>query len=338
MSPIDFNPAGITGVNYIPRTVVNPYEMWSSDSFSPSVLHEELQWARDCGLNSFRVFLNHWSWEEDPKGFLDRFDRFLSICNEYQVKILPVVFDAVWNPITERGPQPDPVPGVHNSRWVQTPTGPDLQNRARHKQITQYYKNILHNFADDSRIIAWDLFNEPDNMNSNKFIEYEAQNKSDLVFGLLQECFDHAKQLKFNKPVTAGLYRGEWSGGQETREIDRMILQNSDIITFHNYHPLPRFLTRLSSLLQYKKPILCTEYMARTENSLLLTHLPAMRDYGVGAFSWGLAAGKTQTQFPWDSWQTPCSEPPDIFFHDLLHADGSPYDQEEISCIRNNLT
>jgi hypothetical protein len=45
--------------------------------------------------------------------------------------------------------------------------------------------------------------------------------------------------------------------------------------------------------------------------------------------------GKTQTNFPWDSWQRPYTQnPPVVWHHDILHPDGKPYRQAEVEQIR----
>jgi hypothetical protein len=64
------------------------------------------------------------------------------------------------------------------------------------------------------------------------------------------------------------------------------------------------------------------------------TILPIGKRYDVGMINWGFVAGKTQTYLPWDSWERPyVLAPPAIWFHDVFHADGKPYRQEEIYLI-----
>jgi hypothetical protein len=87
---------------------------------------------------------------------------------------------------------------------------------------------------------------------------------------------------------------------------------------------------------QFHRPLLCTEYMARGAGSTFDTILPIAHRYRVGAINWGLVAGKSQTYLPWDSWQRPyVSDQPAIWFHDVFHADGTPYRQREVEIIRS---
>ena len=47
-----------------------------------------------------------------------------------------VLFDGVWNPNPIAGTQPEPIPGVHNSQWVQSPGAELLGDPSRHAEDT----------------------------------------------------------------------------------------------------------------------------------------------------------------------------------------------------------
>jgi len=59
----------------------------------------------------------------------------------------------------------------------------------------------------------------------------------------------------------------------------------------------------------------------------------------VGCINWGLVAGKTNTIYQWQD-LTPLKESidlqvgPVVWFHDLLSADGTPYDHTEIEIFK----
>jgi hypothetical protein len=85
----------------------------------------------------------------------------------------------------------------------------------------------------------------------------------------------------------------------------------------------------------YHRPIICTEYMARSAGSTFDTVLPIAKVHHVAAINWGLVAGKSQTYLPWDSWERPyVVEPPSIWFHDIFYPDGRPYREREVHLIR----
>jgi hypothetical protein len=81
------------------------------------------------------------------------------------------------------------------------------------------------------------------------------------------------------------------------------MIEQSDVITFHNYENAQEFEKRIKWLQQYDRPIICTEYMSRGNGSFFEGSLPVAKKYNVGAINWGLVDGKSQTIYPWDSWK-----------------------------------
>ena len=117
--------------------------------------------------------------------------------------------------------------------------------------------------------------------------------------------------------------------------LARIQIEESDVISFHNYDWPEVFEEKIRELQQFRRPIICTEYMARGNGSTFDTILPIAHKYRVGAINWGLVAGKSQTYLPWDSWQHPyVDRQPAIWFHDVFHSDGKPYRQREVEIIR----
>jgi hypothetical protein len=60
-----------------------------------------------------------------------------------------------------------------------------------------------------------------------------------------------------------------------------------------------------------------------------------LKEKGVAAYNWGLVSGKSQTIFSWNSLKG--APEPDLWFHDILRADGTPFDEEETVLIRKFL-
>ena len=109
------------GANFLPSTAINELEMWQADTFDPVTIDRELGWAEGIGMNTMRVFLHNLLWEQDPKGFEQRIDTFLTIAARHHIRPVFVLFDSCWEPFPKLGPQHPPIPGVHNSGWVQAP-------------------------------------------------------------------------------------------------------------------------------------------------------------------------------------------------------------------------
>ena len=107
---------------------------------------------------------------------------------------------------------------------------------------------------------------------------------------------------------------------------------NSDVITFHNYEPADHLAQQIAELGQYGRPLICTEWMARTRGSLVETNLPIFYQESVGCINWGLVAGKTNTIWQWGTEEG--APEPDLWFHDLFRRDGTPYSEKEIALFR----
>ena len=324
----------LVGCNYAPSSAINQLEMWQAATFDPETIDRELGWAEDLGFTSIRVFLHHLLWQEDSEGFLDRVDQFLTIADRHKIGVMFVLFDAVWDPDPQLGPQRAPTPGLHNSGWVQSPGSKILADPARHDELRAYVEGVVSRFREDPRVHAWDLFNEPDNPNRNSYGAQEPADKPALALALLKKTFEWCRIVDPEQPLTAGVWRGEWAG-DGVSEIDRFMLDHSDVISFHIYADLDETRRRIDQLEPLGRPLLCTEYMARPAGSTFDPILGEFKAKGVGAYNWGFVSGKSQTIYPWDSWKSPYDAEPPVWFHDIFRADGTAYSEGEVAYIRN---
>ncbi|MCH2187111.1 cellulase family glycosylhydrolase [Myxococcota bacterium] len=322
------------GCNFTPSTASNPLEMWQAETFDPETLERELGWAQDLGFSSLRIFLHDLLWSHDEKGFSDRLDRVLDMMATRGMNALLVLFDGVWDPFPQWGPQAEPRPGIHNSRWGQSPGAAFLGDPARHAELAPYVQGVLDRFRDDSRIDGWDLFNEPDNPNL-AYANNEIEMKAERSLELLERAFDWARETNPSQPLTAGVWQGSWSDPDALSPMDRLCLDRSDVISFHHYGDLGAFQHRVEALSRYERPIWCTEWLARSLGSWFDPHLGWMKTQGVGAYCWGFVAGRTQTHLPWESWVKPFTEEPNPWHHEILRPDGTPYDAAEVAYIRS---
>jgi hypothetical protein len=323
----------LVGANYIPANAINQLEMWQRETFDPSRIDRELAWAAGIGMNTVRVFLHNLLWEQDSAGFVGRIDRFLQIASSHHIRVILVLFDSCWDPDPHPGPQHPPVPGVHNSGWVQSPGYARLGDAARYPSLAAYVEGVVGTFGHDPRVIAWDVWTEPD----AGMGEAREPHKVEWVARLLPSAFTWARDRHPSQPLTSGLSHGEhdWSNPHELDRIEKIQLADSDVLSFHNYDWPETFAAKIGQLSAYGRPILCTEYMARGNGSTFDGSLPIGKRHNVAMINWGLVTGKTQTRFPWDSWQRPyTSSEPAIWFHDVLRADGTPYRRREVELIK----
>jgi hypothetical protein len=324
----------LVGSNYIPAVAINQLEMWQAETFDPNWIETELGWAESLGMNTMRVFLHDLPWKQDAGAFQRRIDKFLSIADRHHIKPIFVLFDSCWDPYPELGSQRPPKPGVHNSGWVQSPGTPGLRDPEQYERLRVYIQGVVSTYRNDRRILAWDLWNEPDNLNESSYKRLEPANKSELVLALLPKVFAWARAMDPLQPLTSGVWKGDWSSPDKLSPFEKIQLEQSDVISFHNYSGPEEFEKRVKWLQAYKRPILCTEYMARPMGSTFQAILPIAKKYNVAAINWGFVDGKTQTRLPWDSWKTPyVDHDPPVWFHDIFHRDGTPYKQEEADFI-----
>jgi hypothetical protein len=326
----------LVGSNYIPATAINELEMWQADTFDPKTIEKEFGWAASLGMNTMRVFLHDLLWQQDAAGYRERINRFLDVADRHRIKPIFVLFDSCWDPNPTLGPQRAPKPGVHNSGWLQSPGAKALQDPKEYPRLKTYVTGVVKAFGKDPRVLAWDVWNEPDNTNTNSYGSQEPKNKVELVLSLLPQVYAWAREAGAQQPLTSGVWKGDWSSDDTLSPMERIQLEHSDVISFHNYDSGAEFEKRILWLQRLRRPILCTEYMARGNGSTFQGSLPIAQKHKVAAINWGFVAGKTQTYLPWDSWQKPyVDREPSIWFHEIFRSDGTPYKQDEAALIRS---
>ena len=324
------------GCNFVPSTAVNALEMWQAATFDAATIDRELATAASLGMNAVRVFLHDLLWA-DPSGCAARLDAFLGLAAGHGLSVMPVLFESCWDGAPVAGPQLPPRPGVHNSRWVQSPGMAALADPTARPRLETYVAGVVAALARDPRILCWDVWNEPDNgpeVNLRDHAMLAA--KGDLVLPLLDAAFGWARAAGATQPLTSAVWSGDWSSPATLTPIQRCQLDRSDIVSFHNYDVASDFARRCDWLAALGRPVLCTEYMARPRGSTFAAILPPAAARRVGLFNWGLVRGATQTHLPWDSWDHPyLGAAPEPWFHDICDPDGTPHDPAETALLRS---
>ncbi|WP_347156426.1 cellulase family glycosylhydrolase [Pontibacter chitinilyticus] len=325
----------LVGPNFIPSTAINQLEMWQAATFDTTTIDRELGWAESLGMNTARVFLHDLLHQQDSLGLYTRMNTFLRIADRHHIKPLFVLFDSVWDPYPKLGTQPEPRPHVHNSGWVQSPGREALADSTQYPRLERYVKGVVRKFGNDARVLGWDVWNEPDNVNQGSaYGKQELPDKVNYVLPLLRKTFAWARAVHPSQPLTAAIWAGDWSSEATLKPIEKLMLEESDIISFHNYDNAQEFEKRIVWLQRYGRPIICTEYMARPNGSTFQSSLPVAKKYNVGMYNWGFVNGKTQTIYPWDSWDKVYTGEPPVWFHDIFREDGTPYRPKETELIR----
>ena len=357
----------LVGTNFITSSSINQLEFWQEDTFDPALIEKELKLSASLGMNTHRVFLHDLLWQQDSLGFMDRIDQFLGISERYGIKTMLVFFDDVWHPKPQLGKQIEPIAHIHNSGWVQSPGVKILTDTLTHHFLASYVKGIVKMFKHDSRILCWDLYNEPGqyngaprvskervieiyknigiNLTENELPKYyrhamEPENPEKRMFtlALIKKVFDWVREINPSQPITAGIYESTipyWGDYENLPELEQFIINNSDIISYHDYGDKKGSAQKIKELKKYNRPLLCTEYLAREYNNTFEELLPLFKQNRIGAFNWGLVSGKTNTIYPWKSWDSTYTGPPKIWHHDLFHLNGEPFSVDEIEFIKN---
>jgi len=306
------------------------------DTWDSETIDRELGWAESLGMNIMRVYLHDLMWKHEQESFTNRLEEYLEISARHGIKTMFVLLDDVWNPVPKYGTQPKPVPHLHNSGWVQSPGAAILGDTSRHNELEGYIKGVLSHFANDERVLLWDIYNEPDNVAQNN--ENEVKNKHDYSLVLIKKVVKWAREVNPSQPITSGIWRGEinhWDSPDSLPPVDRFMIENSDVISFHAYDDIDNVKRKIKELRVYGKPLICTEYLARGNGNRFDNVLRLFKEENIAAINWGLVDGKTQTKYPWSSWSETFTAEPDIWHHDIFLIDGTPYDQTEVELIRS---
>jgi hypothetical protein len=306
----------LRGSDFIPSTAINQLEMWQAETFDTATIDRELGWAEGIGMNTMRVYLHHLAWQIDTGGFKNRMRQYLTIASKHGISTIFVFFDDCWNPEYQAGKQPDPKPGIHNSGWVRDPGDLIYRDSTLANILEKYVKDILTTFANDKRIILWDLYNEPGNSGYG--------NKS---MALLKKVFEWGREINPSQPLSAAVWNRSLS------DLNKVQIESSDVITYHNYDNDTLHQKCIDTLKILGRPLICTEYMARRNNSTFFNIMPMLKRQNIAAINWGLVSGKTNTIYAWDT-PIPDGSEPALWFHDIFRKDGTPYKSEEVQFIR----
>lgn len=328
----------LVGCNFVPSTASNQLEMWQAATFDEPTLARELSWAAGLGMNAVRVYLHDLVWASDANGFADRIDRFLALAARHGLRTLLVLFDDCWQDDPRPGPQEEPIPGVHGSRWAKSPGTRAVRDRRAWPRLEAYVRGVVRRFGQDERVLAWDVYNEVGNhfmpsmaWPARRRLPWQAWLYVRHVLlrspslDLLDAAFGWARAERPEQPLTAPIYHA-------FPRINRAVLAQADVVSFHHYEDLAALERQIAALKALGRPVLCTEWLARPR-SVPETHLPTFRRERVGCFCWGLVAGRTNTIHGWRAPSPGGAEPP-LWFHDLLRPDGTPYRAEEAETFR----
>src|SRR5256714_13539198 len=171
-------------------------------------------------------------------------------------------FDAVWRHLPHVGRRRAPIPDLHNSGWVQSQGAATLSDTTLYEALRGYVQGVVGRFAKDRRVVAWDIFNEPNNTNRPAYLAYEPINKPALTLILMRKAFAWARAMNPSQPLTAAPWLGDYVNPTAMRPATTFMLDNSDVITFHSYDDSATVEKLISALERHRRPIICSEDIA----------------------------------------------------------------------------
>lgn len=333
----------VMGVNYVPSVTLHAMELWQEDTHEEVMksVRKELALMRDIGINGVRMFLPFYVWFHDGERFLDRLESFLRELDRQGIAMMPVIFNDcvgfgkprdITPPLAKGwhsydighhgGHKSNPFTGEKNLKgwiyWDESEWRPVME---------EYLSALLSRFRNHSSIIAWDLWNEPGN-----------SNRHDMSIPYLKRAFEIARSFDPVQPLTAGVWFYPEDYGKapqaDVESIQRLALDLSDIVTFHQYENIERVKRVADKLKEEGRPMMNTEWLNRVQDNFIEDNLPLYHDKKIGSFSWGMVAGKSQHFLPWDElWQNK-TLPLNRWQHDLFDTFHTPYDRAEIELMR----
>ena len=290
----------VHGAVFVPTSAVNEAQQW--DEYDPVINDRELHYASLYGINCVRVYLHYFVYLKNKNALLGHIEDFLTRAEKYGIKVEFVFFDDCWNEpskdiLKANYHYPNPIFGVHNSRWLLSP-GQDALNHYEENRdhLKAYVQDIVNAHLNDPRIAFWETYNEP-------------KEKTPGLLKLIKDAQEWVHETGSKIPVTAtgGKYCGD---------------PYSDFLTWHEYSKDYKIMS---------DPIyaLNTECMCRKEQDIpgIVAHYKDK----TGFIVWEFGIGRDDCRFYWgEKAEKPAADEHDRPFHGLVYADGHPWSTNDI--------
>lgn len=201
------------------------------------------------------------------------------------------------------------------------------------QRMLSHVRRIAREFRGDGRIVMWDIFNEPpmsDQRLTPRYMEW------------IDAMADAMRQEGCTQPITASIV---WDADIAacTNTTDPLIRRRHeterrmDLHNFHSYNVQEHYGASTQAMVERfgrmdGRPLVCTECMTRTNGSTLPRSLAEFSRWHINFYSWGLYTCDSNWEVPWDVSNYFNNEP---MFHNLLYADGDPYNPAELPFVRD---
>lgn len=200
------------------------------------------------------------------------------------------------------------------------------------KALEEQVRKIFRHFRNDDRIIMWDVWNEPEMWNSP-----ECEEKMDWI----EKMALWGQQEGCTQPITSSIIWDTGTGNNTATHPMRTLREKTEArMDLHNYHDYAcqdGFNSETRTLVARmhkmdRRILVATECMTRTNGSTYARTFYDFAFYHINFYSWGLYACDANWEVRWGRSTFYNWEP---LFHNLLYADGEPYDERDLPRIKN---
>jgi hypothetical protein len=268
--------SAMRGANYVPSYARNDVAIWMD--YDSAVIDRELGYAQRLNLNTVRIFLNQAVFERDPNTFLERLEDFLSLCEKYQIRAMPVLFDSCFDPQTVD------LTDYRNRSWMPSP-GFSRLSEADRPAMAEYIHAVVGGHRNDQRIALWDVMNEPES--TAKYGDFE-QHGRQTINDFVRWSLRRVREEDPSQPLTVG-----WA----SPTLNLVSIDLVDVICIHLYCP-HQDLRRLIQESQewgrlHEKPVILNEFVGQPHQPIEHA-LEIVTERKIGWVFWELMLGKTQ--------------------------------------------
>jgi endo-1,4-beta-mannosidase len=214
-------PIKLKGINFYPKD--HPWDrmwkIWRGEDFKG-----DLARAQELGINVIRImvpFEPDTGWTSKETGevrpeFLNQLQQMVQIAGEIDLKVIITLFDFY-----------DP----SEDRWQ-----PGNQAEERH---LIYLRTVVSTFAEDDRVMAWDIHNEPD-----QYFTWREEKDPARMIAWMDRMAAEIRRLDPNHLLTVGmslfdnLFVADETGAPylEEKPRGRVVADISDFNSFHSYN------------------------------------------------------------------------------------------------------
>jgi len=262
----------IHGADYVPSYAKTSVQYWSD--FRPAVFEKEMSYGQELGFNSVRIWLQYWSYEHDPSGFLNHVDEFLTIASKHGIRPMLVIFDSCFgiSPSAESAEQ-----------WVASP-GPDHMGEDFYPAGDRYVRTLMERFGKDQRVLMWDVMNEPE---STWLVGAPGGKK--LVYDFVRHYIRYTHSFNPIQPVTMG--------ANDTHNDE--VVNDVDVLSLHSYQLTPEQFRKdiektRGDAARVHKPFIITECAAPGWGMDYDWTMKVLREEKIGYYVWQLMVGSDQ--------------------------------------------